>query len=157
MAGDKVIMPANAMMMIHNAWTIIAGNKNDLRKMADDMEKIDESIVTTYVTKTGKEQAEIVQMMDDETWLTAEDAVKHGFADEIEQEKKLSASVEGGFLMFNSQRFDTSKWKKAPEIAAYEPEKPNENSTVTPEAVSDSDITEQKTHFHAIKTKLLNI
>ena len=38
MAGDKIIMPKNAIMMIHNAWTVVAGNKDELRKMADDMD-----------------------------------------------------------------------------------------------------------------------
>ena len=74
MAGDKIIMPRNAMMMIHNAWTIAAGNKESFRKLADDMEKIDESIVTTYADKTGLESEEIKALMEAETWMTAEEA-----------------------------------------------------------------------------------
>jgi len=102
MAGDKIIMPKNAMLMIHNAWTIMAGNANNFRKMADDMDKIDESIQAVYVDKTGISQEEIAELMDKETWLTADDALSRGFADEIEQEKKLAASTEGGFFMLNS-------------------------------------------------------
>lgn len=93
MAGDKIIMPKNAMMMIHNAWTFAAGNKDDLRKMADDMEKIDASIVSTYAEKTGKSDKEITALMDAETWFTADEAVKEGFADELEAEKKIAASI----------------------------------------------------------------
>ena len=56
MAGDKIIIPKNAMMMIHNAWTMAAGNANEFRKLAEDMDKIDESITSTYVSKKRKNQ-----------------------------------------------------------------------------------------------------
>ena len=145
MAGDKIIMPANAMMMIHNAWTIAAGNKEHFRKLADDMDKIDSSIVTTYQAKTGIDEDEIKALMDAETWLTAEDATAQGFADEIEKEKKLAAAVEGGFFMLNGQRFDLSRYTNAPQIA--------ENRAATPQPVSDT----QKALFREIKTKLLEV
>ena len=60
MAGDKIIMPANAMMMVHRAWTVAMGNSNDFRKLAEDMDKIDESIITVYESKTGMKQEDIV-------------------------------------------------------------------------------------------------
>lgn len=116
MAGDKIIMPKNAMMMIHNAWTIAAGSKEDFRKLADDMEKIDESIVSVYADKTGLEIDEIKELMNAETWMTAEDAKGKGFVDEIEQEKKVAASIEGGFFMLNGQRFELSRYKNPPAI-----------------------------------------
>lgn len=107
MAADKVIMPKNAMMMIHKAWTIAAGNSDDFRKMADDMDKIDESIISTYESKTNKTKEEIKCLMEAETWFTAEEAVKNGFADEIEEEKQVAASI-GGFFM--------GKYKNVPEV-----------------------------------------
>lgn len=128
MAGDTVIMPANAMMMIHNAWTIAAGNANDFRKLADDMVKIDDSIVLTYQDKTTLPEEEIREMMDQETWISAEDAVRYGFADEIEKEKQLAAALDqgSGFLMLNHLEFDLSRYKRPPEIepvaAQSEPE-----------------------------------
>lgn len=116
MAGDRIIMPKNATMMIHNAWTIAMGNKDKLRKMADDMEKIDAGIVTTYVGKTGKTDDEIIALMNAETWMTAEDAVKEGFADELEAEKKIAACVTPKFL---------SMYQHPPEaLARAEPEQP---------------------------------
>lgn len=130
MAGDKVIMPSNAMMMIHDAWTFVAGSASKLRKMADDMDKIDESIISAYVGKTGKESGEIQDMMHAETWMTARDALEMGFADEIEEEKKLAASIDDGFFNLNGQRFDLGRYRNMPPIAI---------KTETIEAASFSD------------------
>jgi ATP-dependent Clp protease protease subunit len=116
MAGDKVVMPKNAMMMIHKAWTIAAGNADDFRKVADDMEKIEEGIVATYRGKTNLEASEIMELMTAETWLTAEDAISKGFADEIEQEKQIAASIDGGFLVVNDQKFSLDRYKNKPQI-----------------------------------------
>lgn len=150
MAGDKIIMPANAMMMIHNAFTIAIGNAGEFRKLADDLDKIQESINTTYLGKTGISEEELKQYLDAETWFTAEEAVEKGFADEIEQEKKLAASIEGGFLMLNSQKFDLAKYKNlTPEALKMYRETPK-----PPEPVA---IKDQDKQFRAIKSKLLNI
>ncbi|HEY9060960.1 MAG TPA: head maturation protease, ClpP-related [Pseudobacteroides sp.] len=135
MAGDKIIMPQNAMMMIHKAWTFGVGNAADFRKLADDMDKIDESIVAAYMGKTATEKEKIVEMMDAETWMTAEEAVNLGFADEIEESKQLAASLDGSFLMLNNQKFDMSKYKNPPKIAVLKnnveekpkPKEPSEN------------------------------
>lgn len=160
MAGDKVIMPVNAMMMVHKAWTIAMGNSDDFRKLAEDMDKIDESIVATYQAKTGKDEAEINQLMQDETWMTAEEAVKNGFADEIEKEKKVAATLHGGFLMLNNQKFNLSRYKNAPQIEVAEPETvdipdpnptPNENRDNC-QPVSDKQ--EQQDHFYQLRTKI---
>lgn len=120
MAGDKIIMPKNAMMMIHRAWSFAIGNAGDMRKMADDMDKIDESIEATYETKTGKSKKKIKEMMEAETWMTAEDALKDGFADEIEQDKQIAASIEGGFFMCNNQKFELKRFKNMPKIEEVE-------------------------------------
>lgn len=116
MAGDKIIMPKNAMMMIHKCWTIAAGNADDMRKMADDMDKIDESIIATYVEKTGLEADDIIELMTDETWMTAQDALDYGFADEIEESKQIAASMKNGLYLINGQEMDLSNFKNAPEF-----------------------------------------
>ena len=76
MAGDEIIMPSNAYLMIHKAWTAIAGNSNDLREAADRLDTIEKSIVDTYVKNAGENVTEdvIVDKMAAETWLTAKDA-----------------------------------------------------------------------------------
>lgn len=101
MAGDKVIMPSNAMMMIHDPWTIAAGNAQDFRKMADDLDKIKESLVAAYLGKaTNLDEATISEMMGEEKWLTAQEAVEYGFADEVEEAKDYAASLKGRYLSF---------------------------------------------------------
>src|SRR5690606_37593629 len=66
MAGDKVIMPANAMMMVHNAWTFAFGNANDFRKLADDMDKIRDSMVVAYESRSALTTDEIIDLLDAE-------------------------------------------------------------------------------------------
>lgn len=83
MAGDKVRMSPTAQMMIHKAWTDIQGNSDDLAHASDMMNKTDQSISSAYQHKTGKSQDELLALMKNETWITAQDAVDQGFADEI--------------------------------------------------------------------------
>lgn len=94
MAGDEIIMPENSMMMIHNAWAGIAGNADELRKMADELDKVDGILRTTYVNKTGLEEDEIRDMMANETWFTAYDALEKGFATAVEAPVAMAASVD---------------------------------------------------------------
>jgi ATP-dependent Clp protease, protease subunit len=132
MAGDTVYMPRNAMMMIHKAWTMAIGNANDLRKLADDMDKIDESILTTYQDKTGLEPAKIIEMVNAETWLTAEEAVALGFADVIEDTKQIAAALDKDCLTMNGLPFDLSRFRNPPKQAAVViPEPRNEGRTLS--------------------------
>jgi ATP-dependent protease ClpP protease subunit len=84
MAGDQIIMPANTMMMIHNPWTFAAGNAQDLRQAADTLDKYTTLLISTYTARTGKSDAEIQAMLDEETFMTAAEAVEQGFADTVE-------------------------------------------------------------------------
>ena len=111
MAGDEVFMPANAMMMIHNPWTIAMGNASEFRKLADDLDKIRDSIVAAYAEKTGLDPKQVIEIMDNETWLTAEEAVELGFADEIEAEKQVAASLNGSTLVVNGQEMDVGRFE----------------------------------------------
>ncbi|WP_240836953.1 head maturation protease, ClpP-related [Macrococcoides goetzii] len=99
MAGDTITMPNNAMLMIHDPWTFAMGNSREMRKVADDLDKINESIVNTYLNKTdGKTtEANIRTMMQEETWLSADDALKYGFADEVTEDVKVAASIDKSF------------------------------------------------------------
>lgn len=84
MAGDRVIMPRNAMMMIHNAYMITCGNAAELRKAADDLDAINRGNRQAYLQKAGDKLTEeaLVAMLDAETWLTADQCVQFGLADE---------------------------------------------------------------------------
>lgn len=83
MAGDEVVMPRNAMMMIHNAWMYACGNAAELRKAADDLDTINKGNRQAYLQKAGDKliEEELVSMLDAETWLTAEDCIRLGLAD----------------------------------------------------------------------------
>lgn len=94
MAGDKIIMPANAMMMIHSPWTFAIGNAQDFRKLADDMDKIRDSMIVAYESRSALTAEEITEIMDAETWLSAEDCLGYGLADEIEEAKQVAACVD---------------------------------------------------------------
>lgn len=116
MAGDKVTMPRNAMMMIHNPWSWGYGNAEEFRKMADDLDKIRESLIATYEDKTGQAREKIIELMDAETWMTAEEAVELGFADEVEATNEVAASVQEGRLVVNGQRFDLNIYRNPPKL-----------------------------------------
>jgi ATP-dependent Clp endopeptidase proteolytic subunit ClpP len=105
MAGDEVIMPKNAMMMIHDPMSICVGNSTDMRACAEMLDTAQHSIVTSYTTKSGQSEDKIKELMAAETWMTAADAVELGFADTIEHETQLAAVAD----------FDLSVFKKPPE------------------------------------------
>lgn len=90
LACNEVVMSDGAFFMIHNASGIAFGDKTDLRETADLLEKIEGAIVTDYVNKTGKEPAEIVAMMEAETWFDAKEALANGFIDRIADTKSAS-------------------------------------------------------------------
>lgn len=94
MAGDKIIMNTGSMMMIHNAWSFAVGDSKEMRKVADQLDKIGESLKSVYSDRTGLDTETLSEMLDAETWMTADEAVEMGFADEaIEGKTKLSAMV----------------------------------------------------------------
>lgn len=98
MAADEVVMGENAMLMIHNPWTFAMGNSKDLRKAADDLDKVREGcILTAYKSKCGDKLTDekLTEMLDEETFLTAAECLEYGFADRIlsisNDEKKADA------------------------------------------------------------------
>lgn len=91
MAGDKIIMPENAQLMIHNAWTIMAGNKETFRDIADDLEMVDKNLANILHARSGLDIDKITNMMSEETYINGIDALEMGFADEVEENKKLAA------------------------------------------------------------------
>ncbi|MCL2344782.1 MAG: Clp protease ClpP [Desulfobulbus sp.] len=82
--ASRVVIGQSAMMMIHNPWTFAYGEADDLRKTADMMDKARDSIIAAYQRKaTAIDAAELVVMLDEETWLSADEAVALGLADAI--------------------------------------------------------------------------
>ena len=94
LAADEVIMSENSLLMIHNAWGGTQGEAKDMRKQADILDKITNEIAEVYVKKTNLPYAQIIEMMTEETWLTAEEAVALGFVDSISKPIKVAAKYD---------------------------------------------------------------
>lgn len=96
-AGQTRIVASNAMVMIHDPWTIAFGNSTELRKNADILDKYAQRMIPDYAGRSGKTDAEIVAIMAEETWYTGQEAVDAGFADAVESSardfKPAKASV----------------------------------------------------------------
>jgi len=91
LAGDSVIMAENALFMIHKASGLVMGNSDDMRDFAEKLDKVNTSIATTYISKTGKDESEINDLMAAETWMTAAEALDYGFVDSISGEADMAA------------------------------------------------------------------
>ena len=86
MAGDRRVMQPASLLMIHNAWTIAMGNAEELRKTADDIEIITQASVEAYKAVATISEKKIKELMDAETWILPKEAVKYGFATEVDDE-----------------------------------------------------------------------
>ncbi len=91
LAADKVIIPDNALFMIHEAWGVVGGGSEDFRKEADLIEKINNQIANIYVEKTGKKLDEVLKLMKEETWYNGTEAVEAGFADDVSESLNIAA------------------------------------------------------------------
>jgi ATP-dependent protease ClpP protease subunit len=102
MAGDEVVMPENAFLMIHDPAGMVMGSATDMRAMAEALDKIKGSLLQGYAAKSGRLPEEIAPLMAAETWLDAKDALDLGFADRIAKPVRMAA------------RFDVGRFRNAP-------------------------------------------
>ncbi|KMK65977.1 head maturation protease, ClpP-related [Puniceibacterium sp. IMCC21224] len=102
MAGDEIVMPENAFLMIHDPSGLAMGTAGDMRAMAEALDKIAGSLVRGYAAKSGKSNDEIKALMAAETWFDAGDAVAAGFADRQADPVRMAA------------RFDIGRFRNAP-------------------------------------------
>ena len=99
LAGDEVIMAENSLFMIHNAWGGAMGEATEIRKTAALLDKISGEIADIYTKKTNLPYNRVKEMMDEETWLSADEAFNLGFIDSISDAIKVAA------------KYDVSKFK----------------------------------------------
>lgn len=114
MAGDERVMSTVSLLMIHNAWAYTGGNANQLRKQADDLDKITQASINAYMQEVNINEDELKQLLDDETWLTPQEALEMGFITTIINEKdsnKASQSVKKSLMdmIVNSKKEDDKK------------------------------------------------
>ncbi|MCU8000165.1 ClpP-like prohead protease/major capsid protein fusion protein [Shewanella sp. SM95] len=93
MAFDEIIIPENAMMMIHKPWGGTLGDADDMRKYADLLDKVEGNLVGAYQQKTGLPEDELHALLAAETWLTGREAVEKGFANTLTDPLQMAASL----------------------------------------------------------------
>lgn len=145
MAGDKIVMPKNSFLMVHNPWSFAMGNAEELRKSADTLDKIGASLLQTYASRTGLPEDEIAAMLSTDTWLSADEALEKGFATEVVDEIKANAS-------FDMARADLPENVKAVFLAAatVEPDPVDDDANKQPPAKPDPEPEPQATHTEQI-------
>lgn len=178
MAGDSVKMSPVAMLMIHNPSTIAVGDKREMEAAIKVLDSVKETIMTAYRDKTGMSKGKLSQLMDDETWMPADEAVKMGFADEVlyRDEKKEEAEEPAPIALFSRfkvansfmDKFATSfkaseepkeEPKEEPaETPAEEPEAPaEEQSEQEPAPVDDTAPSEQNHKHTMVRMRMMGI
>lgn len=114
MVGHKVYMRTNATMMIHLPMAIGIGNADNMRTVAAALDVHGEAMINLYAKRTGQNRDQLRDWMAKETWMTAQQAVERGFADEVRGVVKAAACVGGKKVMFNGVTFDLSRFNNVP-------------------------------------------
>lgn len=114
MAAVKVNISEGAFFMIHKSWAFTVGNAEELRTQASLMDVMDSNIANDYTKRTGLEYQNVMQMMDDETWLNGQQAVDKGFADQV-----ISTVAD---RHVDNKFFDLSAYRHPPDN--YQPDHP---------------------------------
>lgn len=143
MAGDERVMSESSLLMIHNAWTMAIGNSAELRKQADDLEKITQASVEAYKAHSTLSEKEIKKLMDNETWILPSEALEYGFATKIEEAESTAPSQNArqSFLRFiKGKAYEAHEDGAESEIPASESEMTEE--TETPETVEEVETVE---------------
>ena len=137
-ACDTVRMPKNALFMVHNPITFAYGNNQDMQKTLEMLNKVKNSIIETYLNKAKTDKETLSELMDNETWMSAEEAKEYGFVDEILDESVEKEVIENK-LIINNMAFDISRFKNFKEKKNQEPRVINisVNSTGSPEEIAD--------------------
>ncbi|MGR3392823.1 head maturation protease, ClpP-related [Sagittula sp.] len=104
MAGDEIVMPENAFLMIHDPAGLVMGTAEDMRAMAEALDKVKGSLVSGYAAKSGRTPEEVSALMAAETWFDAGDAVAQGFADRLIEPVRIAAN------------FDIGRFRNAPPV-----------------------------------------
>jgi ATP-dependent Clp protease protease subunit len=135
MAGDTIKAPSNAMIMIHDPMLMLFGyyNAQDMQKMSEVLASVKASILNAYVSKTGRDKAELADMMQQETWMTAEEALEQGFVDELmfEDQIDMSMTSDNRFMVVNHVAHDLSRFQTRPQIGR----KPMSNLPAKPQSI----------------------
>lgn len=145
MAGDERVMADPSMLMIHNGWTSAVGNAKELRKAADDIEKMTEASVQIYLQSVGIEEDELRRLMDEETWIAADEAVDMGFATAIEESResdKPSQSVRKKVMQMLRNPYRQLEDEEEPDTDEVTEDGPDTSDGTTEDAPAPEDTEE---------------
>lgn len=119
-AADEVEISEGGMYMIHNGWTFSMGNRHEMRKTADLLEKVDSAIVGDYARRTGVDAKQLAEWMDAETWFSAEEAVQHGFANRLAALPDKGANAQAG------RKWNLTAYDKTPQALLVQTSAPQQ-------------------------------
>ncbi|WP_295163409.1 head maturation protease, ClpP-related [Selenomonas sp. F0473] len=127
-AGDSVIMAHNALFMIHNPSTLAMGDAADMRRAAELLDTVRRTIISVYQKRTGDRlsEEELIDMMESETWMEAEDARAHGFVDRVSDDTAVKNRIVDGVLFAGGVSCRMDQFKHADRIVALLCKKENE-------------------------------
>ena len=131
MAGDERIMNEASLLMIHNAWTWASGNAAELRKQAEDLDKITQASVEAYKAHSSLKEEEIKALMDAETWILPSEALEYGFATAVEKTEKANTSQNAKAKLFGIVRAYQEKQDDEKELDDT-PDDDEQNDTADP-------------------------
>ena len=123
--GDKVYMASNSLFMVHRPLCMAYGNADDFEKTIQVLEKTEDGLIQNYMRRFKGTEDELRQMLQDETWFTADEAKEWGFVDEVIEGAKIAASAKGikiGDQDFEQKVADMIK-NKYPDIKLEKEEK----------------------------------
>ena len=117
MSYHEIRMADNAWMMIHDPWIVTGGTADELRQTADTMDGVRQTLLDTYVSRSGADSESISNMMKAETWLNASEASELGLADNVGEALAIAAHVhKGWFKHIPDQLQDVVEVEKAPNL-----------------------------------------
>lgn len=138
--GDKVYMASNSLFMVHKPLCMAYGNADDLEKTIQVLQKTEDGLIQNYMRRFKGTEDELRQMLQDETWLSADEAKEWGFVDEVIGGAKIAASAKGikiGEQVFENKVADMIK-NKYPDIKLEK----EENKLTYDEKLGEFGITE---------------
>ncbi|EGC8431292.1 Clp protease ClpP [Listeria monocytogenes] len=139
MAGDERVMNEASLLMIHNAWTWASGNAAELRKQAEDLDKITQASVEAYKAHSSLKEEEIKALMDAETWILPAEAIDYGFATAIEKTEKANTSQNAKAKLFGIVRAYQENLDDEEELDDTPDDDEQENPDENPDDTTDDD------------------
>lgn len=149
MAGNAIYMPKSSIQMIHNAWILTYGNAKELRKTADDLDKINTVVVNAYMSRFKGTEEELKELLDSETYLTADECLKYGLCTKVVEDSEdtediASEAVDNISKMFADKLKQLEVIKNA--VKDFDSkESGDEGETDEPETVKEAEVNSAET------------